>query len=58
MITGPRPNHTFSFFQDLGPMPNDRLVLWLKTAAAAYEHAGTRLQATVDILRERDVPGP
>lgn len=41
--------------QDLASFSDERLLLWLKTEATLYEHAGAGLQRTVDILRRRDV---
>jgi ATP-dependent Clp protease ATP-binding subunit ClpX len=41
--------------QDLDSFSNDRLLLWLKTEAALYEHTGSGLQKTVDVLRGREV---
>lgn len=41
--------------QNLESFSDDRLLLWLKTEAALYEHTGTGLQKTVDILRSREV---
>jgi ATP-dependent Clp protease ATP-binding subunit ClpX len=41
--------------QDLESFSNDRLLLWLKTEAALYEHTGAGLQKTVDVLRGREV---
>jgi hypothetical protein len=54
-IDTPRPKSEVCDFQDLEAMPNERLLVWLKTQAAAYEHVGAGLQRTVDILREREV---
>ena len=50
-----RPKTPYSI-QDLESFTNERLLLWLKTEAALYEHTGTGLQKTVNILRSREVP--
>jgi ClpX C4-type zinc finger len=51
----PGPRSQVHTMQDLDSFSNERLILWLKTEAAVYEHTGTGLQNTVDILRKREV---
>jgi hypothetical protein len=54
-LDAPRPKRGVHNLQDLESLSNDRLLLWLKTEAAVYEHAGTGLHSTVDVLRKREV---
>ena len=51
----PRRKAQTHSIQDLESFSDERLLRWLKTEAAVYEHAGTGLQKTVDILRSRDL---
>lgn len=54
-VDAPRPKSDVHSIQDLESLSNERLIRWLKTEAALYEHTGTGLQSTVDVLRKRDV---
>jgi ATP-dependent Clp protease ATP-binding subunit ClpX len=51
----PRQKSRTHSIRDLESFTDERLLRWLKTEAAIYEHAGTGLQNTVDILRTRNI---
>jgi ATP-dependent Clp protease ATP-binding subunit ClpX len=54
-LDAPRSRSQVHSIQDLESFSNERLIRWLKTEAALYEHTGTGLQNTVDLLRKREV---
>ena len=54
-IDAPRPRSQVQSIEDLESFSTERLVHWLKTEAALYEHAGTGIQRTIDTLRKRKV---
>jgi hypothetical protein len=54
-VDAPRPDSQIRSIQDLEALPTERLIHWLKVEAALYEHTGSGLIRTVDVLRKREV---
>lgn len=54
-IDAPRPDSQIRSIWDLEALPTERLIHWLKVEAALYEHTGSGLVRTVDVLRKREI---
>lgn len=54
-VDAPRPDTEVRSIQQLETLPTERLLHWLKTEAALYEHTAIGLGRTVDVLRKRKI---